>query len=393
MPNICLFFQVHQPRRLRRYTIFDIDQNHDYENETLNREVLQKVSDKCYLPANNLLLELLRQYEGDFRVSFSLTGTLIDQLEAQQPEVLESFQRLNETGYVEWLNETYDHSLASLYSPVEFREQVQRHREKMVKLFGQKAVTFCNTEMIYNNEIAQAVGEMGYQVILTEGADRILSGGSSRVSWRASSRPDLTVLLRNYRLSDDISFRFSATDWFEYPLTAKKYARWLAQNDGTTEVVNLFMDYETFGEHQWAETGIFEFLRELPAEILKYPDFRFRTPSQIIPDPSSSPLLDVKETISWADSERDVTAWTGNGMQRDALQSLYRMEERVKESGDEQVLKTWRRLQTSDHFYYMCTKWFADGDVHTYFNPWESPYDAYISYMNILDDFDRKLRK
>lgn len=393
MPNICLFFQVHQPRRLRRYTIFDIDQHHDYENETLNKEVLQKVSDKCYLPANNLLFELLRQYGGDFRVSFSLTGTLIEQLEEQRPEVLESFQKMNQTGYVEWLNETYDHSLSSLYSTGEFREQVQNHHKKIDELFGQKAVTFCNTEMIYNNDIAQAAGEMGYQVILTEGADRILTAGSSRVSWRAFSRPDLTVLLRDYRLSDDISFRFSATDWFEYPLTAKKFARWLSKADGKTEVINLFMDYETFGEHQWSESGIFEFLRELPEEILKYPDFRFQTPVQIIPDPSSSPLLDVKETISWADTERDVTAWTGNGMQRDALESLYRLEERVKQSGDEQVLKIWRRLQTSDHFYYMCTKWFADGDVHTYFNPWESPYDAYISYMNILDDFDRKLRK
>lgn len=393
MPHICLFFQVHQPRRLRRYTIFDIDRNHDYENERLNTQVLLKVSEKCYLPTNQLLLDLLRRYEGDFRVSFSLTGTLIDQLETQGREVLESFQRLNETGYVEWLNETYDHSLASLFSPVEFREQVDRHSKKIEAFFGQKAVTFCNTEMIYNNDIAQAVAEMGYQVMLTEGADQVLSGRNPCVSWRAVSRSDLTVLLRDYRLSDDISFRFSATDWFEYPLTAKKYARWLNQHSGSAEVINLFMDYETFGEHQWSETGIFDFLRELPAEILKYPDLDFRTPSQIIPDPSSSAVLDVKETISWADSERDLTAWTGNGMQRDALQSLYQLEERVKKSGDEGLLKTWRMLQTSDHFYYMCTKWFADGDVHTYFNPWESPYDAYISYMNILDDFDRNLPK
>ncbi len=393
MPHICLFFQVHQPRRLRRYTIFDIGQHHDYDNERLNTQILHKVSEKCYLPANQLLLELLRRYEGDFRVSFSLTGTLIDQLETQGREVLESFQRLNETGYVEWLNETYDHSLASLYSPEEFREQVYRHREKIEALFGQKAVTFCNTEMIYNNDIAQAVGEMGYQVVLTEGADQVLAGRSPRVSWKVASRPDMTVLLRDYRLSDDISFRFSATDWFEYPLTAKKYARWLSQNNASTEVINLFMDFETFGEHQWPETGIFDFLQELPAEILKYPDLGFRTPSQIIPDPSSDALLDVRETISWADSERDLTAWTGNGMQRDALQSLYQLEERVKQSGDESALNTWRMLQTSDHFYYMCTKWFADGDVHTYFNPWESPYDAYISYMNILDDFDRNLSK
>ncbi|HPJ96002.1 MAG TPA: glycoside hydrolase family 57 protein [Syntrophales bacterium] len=393
MPSICLFFQVHQPRRLRRYTIFDIDRHHDYDHEQLNTQVLRKVSEKCYLPVNQLLLDLLRRYEGDFRISFSLTGTLIDQLEIREQEVLESFQRLNETGYVEWLNETYDHSLASLYSPGEFREQVYRHRAKIEALFGQKAVTFCNTEMIYDNDIAQAAGELGYQVMLTEGADQVLAGWNSHVVWRSVSRPDLTVLLRDYRLSDDISFRFSATDWFEYPLTAKKYARWLNQHGGSAEVINLFMDYETFGEHQWRETGIFDFLRELPEEILKCPDLGFRTPSQIIPDPSSAPMLDVKETISWADSERDLTAWTGNGMQRDALQSLYQMEERVKKSGDEDVLRTWRMLQTSDHFYYMCTKWFADGDVHTYFNPWESPYDAYISYMNILDDFDRNLPK
>ncbi|HPX55683.1 MAG TPA: glycoside hydrolase family 57 protein [Syntrophales bacterium] len=393
MPSICLFFQVHQPRRLRRYTVFDIDQRHDYENEALNREVLHKVSDKCYLPASDRIVRLLRKYEGDFRVAFSLTGTLIEQLESERPDVLESFQRMNETGCVEWLNGTYDHSLASLYSPAEFREQVQRHHAKIDGLFGQKAVTFCNTEMIYNNDIARAVGEMGYQVILTEGADRILPGGDPWISCRAASHPGLAVLLRHYRLSDDISFRFSATDWFEYPLTAKKYAGHLSQNGEAVEVINLFMDYETFGEHHWSETGIFDFLWELPGEILKYPDFRFATPAQIIPDPSASPLLDVEETVSWADSERDVTAWTGNGMQRDALRCLFQMEDRVKQSGDDGFLKVWRMLQTSDHFYYMCTKRFADGDVHRYFNPWGSPYDAYISYMNILDDFDRTLHK
>jgi len=393
MPSICLFFQVHQPRRLRRYTVFDIDRRHDYENEALNREVLHKVSDRCYLPANARILDLLRKYNGDFRVAFSLTGTLIEQLESERPDVLESFQRMNETGYVEWLNETYDHSLASLYSSVAFREQVLDHHAKIDGLFGQKAVTFCNTEMIYSNDIAKAVGEMGSQVILTEGADRILPCGDPCVPCRAVSHPELTVLLRHYRFSDDISFRFTSTDWFEYPLTASKYARRLCEQGETAEVINLFMDYETFGEHHESETGIFDFLWELPGEILKYPDFRFATPAQIIPDPSSSPMLDVKEAISWADSERDLTAWTGNGMQQDALRSLYELEDRVRQSGDDGALKTWRRLQTSDHFYYMCTKGFADGDVHTCFNPWESPYDAYISYMNILDDFDRKLRK
>ncbi|MBN1547402.1 MAG: glycoside hydrolase family 57 protein [Syntrophaceae bacterium] len=393
MPDICLFFQVHQPRRLRRYTIFDIDQNCEYENIELNQHVLNKVADKCYLPANDLLLGLLRGYAGDLQIAFSITGTLIEQLENERPEVLASFKQLSDTGYVEWLNETYDHTLASLYSPAEFREQVALHRSKIADLFGEKAVSFCNTEMIYNNDIGRRVGEMGYQVILTEGADRIIEGQENGVACRAASNPDVMLLLRHYRLSDDIAFRFSAKDWFEYPLTAKKFARWLNRISGAVEVINLFMDYETFGEHQWAETGIFDFLRDLPEEVLKYPGFRFRTPKQIMPDPVKSPVLDVKQPVSWADTERDVSAWTGNGMQQDALSSLYRMEDRVKQTGNAGLLKTWRMLQTSDHFYYMCTKYFGDGDVHTYFNPWETPYDAYISFMNILDDFDRRLSK
>jgi len=391
MPNICLFFQVHQPHRLNRYTVFDIGQRGGYENDRLNRDILRKVAAKCYLPANALLLDLLRKYEGDFRVAFSLTGTLIEQLEAWHPEALESFQKLGETGCVEWLNETYAHSLASLYSPKEFQEQVRLHRDKINTLFGKKAVAFRNTEMIYNNDIAKMVGAMGYHVILTEGTDRFLqTGGDPCAPHRSVSHHDLTVLLRHYRLSDDVAFRFSSREWPEYPLTAAKYARWLGDHTGTAEVINLFMDYETFGEHQWEETGIFDFLKALPQEIMKYDSFYFATPSQIIPDPAS-PLLDVDAAISWADTERDVTAWTGNGMQQDAINSLYQLEEKVKKSGDENILATWRRLQTSDHFYYMCTKWFSDGDVHSYFNPWESPYDAYISYMNILEDLHRKL--
>lgn len=391
MPNICLFFQVHQPRRLNRYTVFDIGQNREYENDDLNRDILGKVAAKCYLPANALLFDLIKEYRGDFRVSFSLTGTLIEQLEAWYPEVLESFQKLGKTGCVEWLNETYAHSLASLYAPGEFQEQVRLHRDKISALFGKEAVSFRNTEMIYNNDIAHLVGAMGYQVMLTEGADHLLQhGGNPFISCRSAPHPDLTILLRHYRLSDDIAFRFSAKEWFEYPLTATKYARWLGEHAETSEVINLFMDYETFGEHQWEETGIFDFLKELPKELMKYNNFYFVTPAQIIPDPSS-PLLDIDKPISWADLERDITAWTGNGMQRDAIHSVYQLEEKVKKSGDENALKTWRRLQTSDHFYYMCTKWFSDGDVHAYFNPWESPYDAYISYMNILDDFGRKL--
>ncbi len=392
MPSICCYFQVHQPFRLRHYTYFDIGARHDYEDEAKNRDILRKVAAKCYLPANRLLLDLLRRHEGRFRVSFSISGVALDQFERYHPETLESFRQLAETGHVEFLNETYHHSLAFLYSRREFLDQVKLHRARIRQLFGQNATAFRNTELIYNNDVARVAEELGYRVILAEGADRILGWRSPNFLYQPAGCVKIKLLLKNYRLSDDIAFRFSNRDWPEYPLTADKFARWIHQINASGEVINLFMDYETFGEHQWEDTGIFEFLRVLPSALMQHPDFRFETPSQVARQYSPMAQLDVPRFVSWADVERDLTAWIGNDMQNDAIRSLYALEKDARRRANAALLPVWRSLQTSDHFYYMCTKWFADGDVHKYFNPYASPYDAYVNYMNILTDFARRLR-
>lgn len=384
MPHVCMYFQVHQPLRLKRYNVFQIGRDHDYEDETNNRQILAKVAKKCYLPANQILCDLIEQHQGDFRASFSISGVALDQFSRCQPEVIDSFQRLAATGCVEFLSESYYHSLAFLFSPREFVRQVKLHEEATYRHFGQKPTAFRYTELIYNNQLATALGQLGYRIILTEGADRILGWRSPNYLYQAEGAPEVTLLLRNYRLSDDISFRFSNSFWPGFPLTAAKYAHWIHEICGRGDIINLFMDYETFGEHQWAETGIFDFLKALPGEILKHKDFRFTTPGEAARALRPVARLDVPNFISWADTERDLTAWQGNSMQQDAARSLYKLEELLPE-GEGQILKTWGQLQTSDHFYYMCTKWFADGMVHKYFNPYASPYDAYINYMNILD--------
>ena len=399
MPSVCLYFQVHQPCRLRRYSFFDVGQVHDYEDDAENRRILDRVAEKCYLPAGALLLQLIEEYGGAFRVAFSLSGVALDQIEQRRPDVLEGFQRLSATGCVEFLNETDGHSLAFLSSPREFREQVLRHRERIRSLFGQEGRTFRHTELIYSNALAAAVEKMGYRAILAEGTEKILGRRSPNLVYRPSGCKKLKLLLRNYRLSDDVAFRFSDRNWAEYPLTAAKYAHWLHRIRREEAVVNLFMDYETLGEHQWRETGIFDFLRALPGEILRHPDFCFRTPAEAAADGDRFEIcppggvIDCPGFISWADEERDTTAWLGNAMQQDAARKLYNLETAVRRRKDEGVVRTWRMLQTSDHFYYMCTKWFSDGDVHRYFNPYESPYEAYINYMNILDDFSQSLKK
>ena len=423
MPAICLYFQVHQPCRLKKYTAFDIGRDHDYEDREENRRLLEKVAERCYLPANALLLNLIRKYEGRFRVAFSISGVLLDQLTAHRPDVLESFQGLGETGCVEFLNETHYHSLSFLFSKDEFRAQVGRHRRKVKELFGQDGKTFRFTELIYSNDLAREAENLGYEVVLAEGTEALLGDRSPNRVYRASEsgggfgdgaggqdgtgdgRGDdadkeagtgagrIKVLLRNYRLSDDISFRFSSRDWREYPLTAEKYAHWIHGENGAATVINLFMDYETFGEHQWAETGIFPFLEKLPGEILKHRDFVFATPAEIARTVEPAGSIDAPEPSSWADTERDLTAWQGNSLQQDAAGTLYGLEGDVKACGNADLLDSWRKLQTSDHFYYMCTKWFADGDVHKYFNPYPSPYDAYINYMNILDDLSKQVKK
>jgi alpha-amylase len=391
MPSICFYFQIHQPYRLRHFTFFDIGQLHHYEDDENNREILNKVAEKCYLPANEVLLGLLREYRGAFRIAYSISGVALDQFEQFNPAVLDSFKRLAETGCVEFLNETYHHSLAFNFSVAEFREQVALHRKRIFDLFGQHATAFRNTELIYNNALAREVDRMGYKVILTEGADRILGTRSPNLVYRPEGCDTLRLLLKNYRLSDDIAFRFSSREWPEYPLTAAKFARWVHRLEDTGDVVNLFMDFETFGEHQWEETGIFDFLKLIPRHMLAHPDFRFQTPTEAALQAVPASTLSVPQFVSWADVERDLTAWLGNDMQNDAIRTLYDLEPKVRARGRPDLLATWRRLQTSDHFYYMCTKWFADGDVHKYFNPYSSPYDAYINYMNIITDFSEQV--
>ena len=390
MASVCFYFQVHQPFRLRRYSVFDSAAN--YFDDFKNAEICRKVASKCYLPTNRVLLDLVRKYGRDFAVSFSIAGVAMEQFEHWAPEVVQSFQALVDTGQVELLAETYYHSLSFLYSREEFREQVAAHSAKMAEVFGVRPTVFRNTELIYNNDLGHFVQGMGYRGILAEGADHILGHRSPNFIYRPVGADRISLLLKNYRLSDDIAFRFSDRGWAEWPLTAEKFAGWVNQVNGDGYVVNLFMDYETFGEHQWTDSGIFDFLYHVPEHVLKHPDNNFMTPSQVVRTYAPVAELDIPHMISWADVERDLSAWLGNAMQSNALHELYRLEEAVKKKGDPQLLHDWRRLQTSDHFYYMCTKWFADGDVHKYFNPYESPYDSYINFMNVLDNLRSRLK-
>ncbi|HUT30724.1 MAG TPA: glycoside hydrolase family 57 protein [Sedimentisphaerales bacterium] len=387
MASVCFYFQVHQPYRLRNYTIFDTDS--DYFDDVKNAQICRKVAHKCYLPANQLMLELIKKWNGRFRISYSITGCLLEQLQLYAPDVLRSFQDLAETGCVEFLGETYYHSLSFLYSRQEFVEQIEAHKRTMQRLFSQTPRVFRNTELIYNNQLAELIENIGgFDVILAEGADHILGYRSPNFVYSPKKCRRLKLLLKNYRLSDDIAFRFSNRSWSEWPLDACKFAEWVNSVNGCGFTINLFMDYETFGEHQWEDTGIFNFLRHLPDEILKHPDNDFKTPSEVVAAYDAVDTIDVPYTVSWADIERDLSAWLGNPMQHNALAELYRLEETVKQTKDKDIIRDWRRLQTSDHFYYMCTKWFSDGDVHKYFNPYDSPYDSYITFMNVLDNLN-----
>lgn len=394
---MCFYFQVHQPYRLKRYRIFDIGNNSNYWNDESdssrnNQKVFRKVAEKSYLPANAVMLELLGKHP-EFKISYSLSGVFMEQAEEFAPEVIESFQKLAKTGRVEFLSETYYHSLSSLFSPAEFRAQVAEHAEKLKHLFGVEPKVFRNTELIYNNAIAEEVEKMGYRGILTEGADHILGWRSPNFLYSPHGSKQIRLLLKNYRLSDDIAFRFSSRDWSEWPLSAEKFAHWVSAVNGSGEVVNLFMDYETFGEHQWADTGIFEFLRALPSEILKHKDNSFVTPGDAVLRFSPKATLDIPHPISWADIERDTSAWLSNSMQNEAAKNLYELESQVRKTNDQELLRDWKRLTTSDHFYYMCTKWWADGDVHKYFSPYESPYEAFIYFMNTLHDVRIRLAR
>jgi len=391
MASVCFYFQVHQPSRLRRYSIFDTESN--YFDDYKNAQICRKVAHKCYLPANRLMLKLIDRHEGRFKISYSITGTVLEQLETYSPEVLSTFQALAQTGCVEFLCESYYHSLAFLYSKTEFAQQVRMHQQRTEELFGQTPKVFRNTELIYNNDLAHFVKEMGFKAVLCEGADHVLGYRSPNFVYQPAGIKGLKMLLKNYRLSDDIAFRFSNRDWPEWPLTAPKFANWVSDVNGNGNVVNLFMDYETMGEHQWEDTGIFDFLEHLPEEVLRHPDNDFRTPSEVARDFEPVGELDVPYMVSWADVERDLSAWLGNAMQSNSLHALYQIEEQIKGTEDPDIISDWRKLQTSDHFYYMCTKWFADGDVHKYFNPYDSPYDSYINFMNVLDNLNSRCRQ
>ncbi|MDR2836230.1 MAG: glycoside hydrolase family 57 protein [Bacteroidales bacterium] len=393
MRSLCFYFQVHQPFRLRRYKFFDIGHEHYYYNDFENKSIMRKVANKCYLPTNQVFFDLIKKYGSDVKISYSISGVAIDQFEMYAPDVLESFQRLVDTGNVEILDETYAHSLSALKNKEEFFRQVKMHRNKVKTLFGVEPKVFRNTELIYSDKVGEMVAELGYKGILAEGAKHVLGWRSPNYVYCNAIKPKLKVLLKNFKLSDDIAFRFSNRGWEEWPLTTEKFVSWLNELDSKEQTVNLFMDYETFGEHQWAETGIFEFLKALPNAIYKNSDFRFVTPSELIENFPAVGEIHVPYPMSWADEERDLTAWLGNELQDEAFNNLYNLYEKIKEKNDPQIWKDWLYLQTSDHFYYMCTKWFSDGDVHKYFNPYDSPYEAFVNFMNIFSDFLIRLEK
>jgi alpha-amylase len=393
MPSICFYFQVHQPYRLRNYSFFDIGSNHNYFDDLKNKQVLDKVSERCYLPTNKLMLELIKQHEGKFKISYSISGVALEQFATWRPDVLQSFVDLANTGCVEFIAETYCHSLAYIFSKDEFKKQVAEHGKLIEKYFNQKPKVFRNTELQYNNELAAFIEEMGYEAIIGEGVDRILNHRSPNFIYKAPNVSKIKSLLKNYKLSDDIAFRFSNQAWEEYPLTADKFATWVHSIAGMGETINLFMDYETFGEHQWEHSGIFEFLRYMPEYILKHPDFSFKTVSETAEAYPVRDIYDCHELTSWADTERDLSAWIGNPMQDEAIAKIYQLEELVYASKDEKMIDDWKKMLTSDHFYYMTTKFWADGDVHKYFSPYDSPYDAYIYYMNAISDLQVRLEQ
>ncbi len=383
--SICLYFQVHQPNRLRQYRFFDIGKNSHYYDDFTNRTILRRIAQKCYLPMNELLLQQIEEQKGAFKVAFSITGTALEQFDRYCPEVLDSFKKLAATGCVEFLSETYYHSLSSLASESEFKHQVAKHKEAIEKYFGVTPTTFRNTELIYSDSIANMVGDLGFKTILTEGAKHVLGWQSPNYLYKATTKKNQKLLLRNSGLSDDIAFRFSNKGWENWPLTTDKFVSWLKSGDG--EIVNLFMDYETFGEHQAASTGIFDFMKYLPAAVLADGEFEFVTPARAARKHKPVAPLCIPDAISWADEERDTSAWLGNELQNEAFNKLYSLSEKLAILNDAELWSDFGHLQESDHFYYMCTKYFSDGAVHKYFNPYDTPFEAFINYMNVLSDF------
>ncbi len=383
--NLC--FQVHQPYRLRTYRFFNIGQDHQYYDDYQNRHIIRLVTERSYLPANRMMLDMIHEFGTSFKVTFSISGPALEQLLQHAPEVIHGFQELAATGCVEFTGETYAHSLASLGSKEEFIRQIEKHRDRINDLFGQRPVTFRNTELIFDDQIGQTVAELGFSTMLTEGAKHVLGWKSPNFLYCSAANPKLKLLMRNFRLSDDIIFRFSNRDWTEWPITTEKFVNWLNQVPENEEVVNLFLNYETLGEQQREETGIFDFFYTLPGAVFSRSTYNFSTPGELSEKLQPVAPVSVLYPISWADEEKDLTAWLGNELQDEAFGKLYGIEKEVMACGKPDVIRDWERLQTSDHFYYMCTKWFSDGEVHKYFNPYDSPYEAFINYMNVLSDF------
>lgn len=389
--SVCFYFQVHQPDRLRQFRFFDIGNDFHYFDDFTNRTIVRRIADRCYIPMNQLLLEQIKAHKGAFKVAFSISGVAVEQFGKYAPDVLDSFKALASTGCVEFLSETYSHSLASVASPSEFKKQVKEHQKMIQGLFGVKPTAFRNTELIYSDSIGELVGQLGYNVVLAEGAKHVLGWKSPNFVYANALNPRVKVLLRNFGLSDDIAFRFGNKSWEGWPLTADKYASWLSSSLAKEDVVNFFMDYETFGEHQKASTGIFEFMANLPSAVLAQ-GLEFSTPTEVASKYQPVAPLNVNYPTSWADEERDTSAWLGNELQEEAFNKVCALEAEVMKTKEDKLINTFRKLQESDHFYYMCTKFFSDGSVHSYFNPYDSPYEAFINYMNVLGDFEIRVK-
>lgn len=386
MKAICFYFQIHQPFRLKTYRFFDIGNDHYYYDDFSNDDIITRIAQRSYLPANNMLLDMIKQYGKAFKVAFSISGTALEQLEQYVPEFIESMKELAATGCVEFLSETYAHSLSSLEDPDEFVSQVKNHDKKIYQLFGQHPKVFRNTELIYDDDISSMVQSMGFKAAITDGAKHILGWKSPNYVYSSATASKLKLLLKNSKLSDDITFRFSNPEWASYPLTADKYIDWIANLPQEEQIINLFMNYETFGELQPRETGIFEFMKALPRFAAER-GIEFWTPSEVVSKLKSVGSLSVPYPMSWADEARDTSAWLGNTLQKEAVKKLYSISERVRLCDDKRIKQDWYYLQASDHFFYMSTKHSEDGSVHSHYSPYDSPYMAFTNYMNVLSDF------
>ena len=391
MKNICLYFRVHQPSFLKSFRFFNIGSDETYFDDIAISTNMQKLANKCYLPANKILTDQIKKTDGKFKVAFSISGVTIDQFEKYTPSVLESFKELAETGCVEFLAQSFSNSLASLGARSEFEFQIARQLKKYDQHFNKKPKAFVNTELIYSNEIGKAVSDLGFNTILTEGADHILGYRSPNYLYTNPSAPKQKVLMRNYKLSDDIAYRFSKKDWHSWPLTAEKYCSWITALPKDENFVNIFMDYETFGEHHWIESGIFDFLAALGETALNTGKLGFATPSEIAKNNKAADSVNIPHPISWSDEERDLTAWLGNELQRDTFNLLYKLAPTVAKINEHEITNEYLHLQSADHFYYMSTKMFSQGAYRAQTTPYDSPYTAYINYMNVLNDFIIKI--